>query len=147
LGSNKLDKGNPMAANKVQFQFSLEYIEPAEYMVSVARKFADSPDENRRAVAKALLDVSAAGLAVKKAMEPRTDTESAMKANTNTDMAPYLDFWFADAISSAQKLLRYDDAESRDLAQCLIDAEKAVMKSKESVLAEIKRLGLKRSNG
>ena len=107
-----------MAGGKAQFQFSLEFIEPAERMVSVARKFAESPDENRRAVAKVLLDVSAAGLMVKKAMEPKPDAENAAGANTTTDMAPYLDFWFADAIGCAQKLLQYDDAESRDLAQC-----------------------------
>ena len=125
-----------MAEKKVPFQFSLSFIEPAEYLMGIMRKFADSPDENRRAVAKAMLDVSAAGAAVKEAM----------LKNAGCDMAPYLDFWFADALVCAQKLLQYDDAESRDMGQSLIDAEKSVIKSKESVLAEIKRLGLKRSD-
>jgi hypothetical protein len=125
-----------MADDRKQFQFSLNMIEPAEHLMAAARKLVDSPDENRRAVAKALLDVTSEGLALKKAME----------TNTNADMAPYLDFWFADAIACAKKLLQYEDAESRDLGECLIETEKAVMKSKQSVLGEIKRLGMKRSD-
>jgi hypothetical protein len=126
-----------MADDSKRVELSLQFIEPAEHLTATARKFADSPDENRRSVAKALLDVTAAGLAIKKAMEN----------NADADLAPYLDFWFVDSISCAQQLLKYDDAESRNLAQCLIDAEKAVIESKERVLSEIKRAGLKPGNG
>ena len=108
-----------MADERKQFHLSFQFIEPVDRLMAVARTFAVSPDENRRTVAKALLDVTAAGLAIKKAIEE----------NRNADLAPYLDFWFADAISSAQKLLQYEDIESRDLAQCLIDSEKAIIKS------------------
>jgi hypothetical protein len=122
--------------NKVA-QFSFRFVEPAEHLLATARAFAASPDENRRAVGKALLDVTAAGVAIKKAIEEKR----------NADLAPYLDFWFADAVACGQKLLLYEDSESRDLARCLIDAEQAVIASKESVLSEIKRLGLKPGNG
>lgn len=57
-------------------------------------------------------------------------------------MAPYLDFWFADAVACAEKMTKYEDTDSRDLAQCLIQAEREVIASKESVLAEINRLGI-----
>jgi hypothetical protein len=130
-------KENSMADVTKRFQFSLQFIEPSETIMASARKLVASPDENRRSVAKALLDATAAGLAIKKAMEE----------NRDADMAPYLDFWFADASSNAEQFLHCDDEEARDVAQCLIDVEKAAIKSKESVLAEIKRLGLKPGNG
>ena len=56
--------------------------------------------------------------------------KKAMEENRDADLAPYLDFWFADAIACAQKLLQYEDAESRNVARCLIDAEQAVIASK-----------------
>ncbi|MBI3821706.1 MAG: hypothetical protein HY289_03390 [Planctomycetes bacterium] len=126
----------PTPKQEVPFRFSLSFVEPAEHLMGIIRTFADSPDENRRAVAKAMIDVSAAGAMIKEAI----------LKNAGCDMAPYLDFWFADALVCARSLLEYDDAESRDLGQSLIDAEKSVIRSKESVLAEIKRLGLKRSD-
>ena len=75
-----------MAQKKVNLSF--QFIEPAEHVLETARSFLDSPMEDRRCVAKALLDVTTAGLAIKKAMEE----------NRNAQLEPYLDFWFADAI-------------------------------------------------
>jgi hypothetical protein len=98
-----------------------------------AQKFLSSPDESLRSVAKALLDVTAAGLPIKQAMMEDRDAK----------LDPYLDFWFGDSINCAEKLVHSDDEEVRHVAECLIDAEKAVIKSKESVLAEFKRLGIK----
>jgi hypothetical protein len=121
-----------MAEEKV-FKFDFQFIEPSEAVMAAAQKFRDSPDEDRRCVAKALLDVTAAGRAIKDALIEDRDV----------DAAPYFDFWFADAISAAEKLLHSDDKEARYLAQCLIDSEKAIIKSKESFLAEVKRLGVK----
>jgi hypothetical protein len=116
-----------------KFNFSFSFIEPAPNLLEAARKFAKSPDENRRAVAKAVLDVTAAGRAIK----------DALLQNSDADLAPYFDFWFADSIACAQKLLDSDDKEARYLAQCLIELEQAAIKSKESFLAETKRLGIK----
>jgi hypothetical protein len=115
------------------FRFSWQYIEPGPRLLEAAQKLADSPDEDRRAVAKALLDVTAAGRKI----------QDAMGENRDVDLAPYFDFWFADAVSSAEKLLQADDQETRQLARCVIDAEKAIIKSKESFLVEQKRLGIK----
>src|ERR1700730_2008793 len=115
-------------AGKKKFQFSFQFIEPAEPVMAAARKFVASPDENYRSVAKALLDVRDAGLAIKNAIVEDRDA----------DLAPYFDFWFADAIGCANKLLQSDDDEARYIAQCLIDTEKAILKSKESFLAEMK---------
>jgi hypothetical protein len=57
-----------MAEKSVPFHFSLQIHEPAEYLILIMRKFADSPDENRRAVAKAMTDLSAIGVVLKDAM-------------------------------------------------------------------------------
>jgi hypothetical protein len=116
-----------------EFQFTFQFIEPAEYLLEAARKFADSPDENRRAVAKAVLDVTAAGRKIK----------DALAANRHAELAPYFDFWFADSVACAKKLLNSEDKEARYLAECLIELDKATIKSKESFLAEVKRLGIK----
>jgi hypothetical protein len=116
-----------------KFSFSFSFIEPAPKLLEAARKFADSPDENRRAVAKAVLDVTAAGRAIK----------DAIIENRDADLAPYFDFWFADSVACAQRLLDSADEEARYLAECLIRLEQAAIKSKESFLAEMKRLGIK----
>lgn len=126
-----------MTDKRKKFSFSLKFIEPVEHLMTTARAFATSPDENRRSVAKALLDVTALGM----------DLKNAIEENRDADMAPYLDFWFADSVACARKLRHYEDPESRDLAECLISAEQDVIASKESVLSEIKRLGLKPGNG
>jgi hypothetical protein len=122
-----------MEGNKKKFKLTFNFVMPAERVMQIARDRVDSPDENYRSVAKALLDVTAEAAKVKDALTEDRDV----------DVAPYLDFWFADAVACATKLLQSDDPDARDLAQCLIDAEKATIKSKECVLAEIKRLGLR----
>jgi hypothetical protein len=117
---------------KKEFKFSFQFIEPAEHLLEAARKFADSPNENCRAVAKAVLDVVAAGRKIK----------NALAENRDADLAPYFDFWFADSVACAQRLLPSDDKQARYLAACLIELEAAAIKSKESFLAEMKRLGI-----
>ncbi len=63
--------------------------------------------------------------------------------NRDADLAPYFDFWFADSVACAQNLLNSDEKEARYLAECLIQLERAAIKSKESFLAEMKRLGIR----
>ena len=120
-----------------QFQFSFEFITPAERVMAFARASIASHDENYRSVAKAVLDVTAEALSIQKAIAE----------DGRVDLAPYFDFWFGDAVGCANKLLQYDDKEARHLGQCLIDLEKASIKSKESFLAEMKRLGIQPSAG
>jgi hypothetical protein len=120
-----------------KLNFSFSFIEPAPHLLQAARKFADSPDENRRAVAKAVLDVTAAGREIKDALVQGRDA----------DLAPYFDFWFADAVAYAQKLLAADDNDARYLAECLIQLEQAAINSKESFLAKMKRIGIKPKGG
>jgi hypothetical protein len=115
------------------FNFSFTFIEPSPHVLEAARNLADSPDENRRAVAKAVLDVTAAGRAIM----------DALRENRNADLAPYFDFWFADSVACAQNLLTSEDKDARYLAECLIELEQATIKSKERFLAEMKRLGIK----
>lgn len=70
--------------------------------------------------------------------------KNAIMENRDADLSPYLDFWFADAVACAEKLLQTDDIKRRGfLALALIDMEKAIIKTKESLLAEFKRLGIK----
>lgn len=123
-------------AEEKAFKFDFQFIEPSEAVMEAAQKLRESPDEDRRCTAKALLDVTAAGRAIKDAIIEDRDV----------DLAPYFDFWFADAVSAAEKLQHADDKDARHLAQCVLDSEKAIIKSKESFLAEMKRLGIKPKN-
>lgn len=118
-----------------EFQFDFQFVEPVETVMAAACKLVNSPDENRRSVAKAVLDVTAAGRTIK----------DALVENRDADLAPYFDFWFGDSITCAEKLLHSDDQDARLLAECLIAMEKATIQSKESFLAEMKRLGVRPS--
>jgi|SRR5579885_1040174 len=120
-------------AEEKRFNLTFEFIDPPEHVLATARKFLDSPGEKCRAVAKALLDATAAGQAVR----------NALTHNQDADLAPYFDSWFADAVNAAQELQRSDDKETRNLADALIVLEQASIKSKENFLGETKRLGIK----
>jgi hypothetical protein len=122
-----------MANEKHKFRFKFEFIMPAERIMAVARNNLDSPDENLRSVAKAVLDVTAEASKIK----------SAMAEDKDADLGPYFDFWFADALNCANQLLDCEEPDARNLARCLIDIERATVKSKESFLVEMKRLGLR----
>ena len=68
--------------------------------------------------------------------------QQTIAANGNVDFAPYFDFWFGDSIASASTLLDSNDDNVHNLAQCLIDHEKAILESKKGFLDEMKRLGV-----
>src|SRR5580698_8077764 len=107
--------------DKKELNFNFEFITPAERIMSMARTLVSSPDEDCRAVAKAVLDVVAEATTIQKAMAEDRDV----------DIAPYFDFWFADAIECANVMLNGENQDARDLARCLIEMEKASIKSKE----------------
>jgi len=119
-----------MAAKEIQFSF--DFVIPTEHVLAIARTWLTSEDERRRAVGKALIDVT---------KEART-VQQAMAANGHVELGPYFDFWMADAIAAANELLTSDDENDRALAQCLIDQEKAILESKAGFLAEMKRQGI-----
>jgi hypothetical protein len=122
-----------MSRDQLQCEFALEFIEPPPPVRVLARKLLDSPDDNCRSLAKAVLDVAKAGRKIK----------TSIAGDKEIDLAPYFDFWFGDALDTAQKLLHSDDKVIRQLAQCLIEMEKAVVESKENFLVEMKRLGFR----
>jgi len=92
-----------------------------------------SNDENVRAVAKAILDVT----------REATKVKEGIAADGNVDLAPYFDFWFADAIAAANTLLNSENENIRYMAKCLIEQEQAILKSKMDFLDEMKRCGIK----
>lgn len=104
--------------------------------MEAAKKLLDSNDENERAVAKAVIDVTAETIKV----------QQAVAAKGKVNLAPYFDFWFGDALASANALLKSTDENTHYLARCLIDQEKSINESKESFLLEMKRLGVKPNN-
>ena len=106
-------------------RFDLEFIEPAEHLLARARALADSPDTDCRAVAKAILDSNAESTIVREGITNKL----------NVDFTPYLDFWFADALECANRLLTHPDIETRDMADCLIKLEAAAIKSKTDLFA------------
>ncbi len=116
------------------FNFQFSFVMPTDQVMEIARTHVDSANEDYRSVAKALLDTT----------EEATKVKDCIEKDIDVDVAPYLDFWFADAVECAKRLLDSGDHDAGLLAHCLIDAEKATIKSKENMLAEIKRLGLKR---
>jgi hypothetical protein len=103
-------------------------------LLEAARKFLDFPDESRRAVAKAVLDVTGAGRDIKAALLSR---------DRNVDLATYFDFWFGDSVACTQKLVDSGDIEARCLAECLIQMERQAIKARETFLTEMKRVGIK----
>jgi hypothetical protein len=110
---------------------------PTKHVLDIARTWLASSDhEKRRAIAKALIDVT---------KEART-VQRGLADNGNVDLAPYFDFWMGDAVSAANELLNSNDENDRTLAQCLIDQEKAIIKSKADFLAEMKRQGIQPKN-
>src|SRR5579863_9296367 len=118
-----------MSQKKVQLGF--EFVIPTDKVLDIARTWLSSDDERRRGVAKAIIDVT---------KEARTVQQS-MAADGHVDLAPYFDFWTGDAIASAKHLMKSNDADDRMLAECLINQEEAIVKSKAAFLAEMKRHG------
>ena len=118
-----------MPASPEQFRFSFSFTKPVERITQIAQRFQESPNEQRRATAKAVLDVTREGLAVFVGIQ---------KPGT-VDVAPYFDMWLGDAIDAANELLLSDDKDDRDLAKCLLDQEQDIIKSKEIFLVELKR--------
>jgi hypothetical protein len=116
-----------------QMNLNFEFIKPTEKLMSLARGLVSSPSEDCRAVSKAVLDVTAEADKVR----------GKLARDENADLAPYFDFWFADAVECANRLIKDENDDVRYLATCLIEIEKAVIKSKESFLAEMKRVGVK----
>jgi hypothetical protein len=116
-----------------EFRLDLKFNAPTGRMMAIAQAGLASPDESFRVVAKAIIDLTSA----------MRSLEKEMVADGDVNLDPYLDFCFGDALDHAHQLLKRDDDDARNLAQCLIDMEKAVVKSKENVIAEIKRLGIK----
>ena len=122
-----------MSKQPQKVSLNLNFVIPADLVVNTANENLDSDDENIRTVSKAILDLT----------REATKVKDGMATNGNVDLAPYFDFWFADAIAAANTLLKYDDANIRYMAECLIEQEKAIHKSKTSFLEEMKRLGIK----
>jgi len=120
-----------MAGGDKELQFRMNFILPEDRIMNIARQHLNSPDESCRAVAKALFDVTT---------EAKT-VQEALQEDRSAKLDSYLDFWFADAIEHANKLLTSSDTDARVLALCLIDMEKSVISTKESLLAEMKRTG------
>lgn len=120
-------------SQKVNLDF--EFVIPSDAVVAAARNFVSAKDENVRAVAKALLDLTAVASRVK----------DAMTQGGNVDLAPYFDFWFADAIAAANSIKSSDDKNIRHLAESLIAQESAIIRSKTAFLSEMKRRGIRPS--
>lgn len=125
--------GDSSSAAGMDWRLKMEFVVPTESTLSLARSLSDSPDVDCRAVAKAILDSNTEATIVREGIAN----------NLDVDLAPYLDFWFADALECANRLRRHPDSEIRNMANCLIELEADAIKSKECVLTEIKRLGSK----
>lgn len=126
-----------MPTSPESFRFSFSFTKPVERIIQIAQRFLESPNEQRRAVAKAVLDITREGAAI---------FDGIQKPGT-VDVAPYFDMWLGDAIDAANELLRSDDKDDRDLAKCLLDQERDIIKSKEIFLVELKRWQSARRDG
>ncbi len=121
----------------MKFKFSLDFVMPAEMLLNAAKKGKYSSNADIRTVSKALLDLTS---------EAKT-IQREIKKDGNVDLGPFFDFWFVDAIECAERLKSHDDETIVALADCIIDAEQCIIKSKESFLLEMKRLGVKPNDG
>ena len=117
----------------MNFKFSLGFVMPEEFVLESARGGVESPDVDIQAVSKALLDLTTVAKKV----------QADILEDISVDLGPYFDFWFADSVAAASRLLNHEQEQVRYLAQCLIDQEKSVLQSREGFLLELKRLGIK----
>lgn len=131
------DPNRSSGQTKMQFKFSLDFVMPAEILLDAARKGKHSSNVDIRTVSKALLDLTSEA----------TEIQSEILKDGNVDLGPFFDFWFVDAIECANRLQSHDDEIIVALANCIINAEKGIIKSKESFLWEMKRLGIKPNDG
>jgi hypothetical protein len=112
---------------KLEFQFVI----PLDSLLSTARDNLESEDQDIHAVSKAILDHTSESIKIR----------DAIIADEHVYLAPYVDFWFGDSISAANRLLNHQDESIRLLSKCLIDQEQAALLTKMSFLAEMNRLG------
>jgi len=70
-------------------------------------------------------------------------TRERTKVLAKGDLAPYFDFWFADAITAANLIESSDNERIRFLAESLIAQEDAILRSKMEFLSEMKRRGIR----
>ncbi len=113
-----------------KIKYSLDFLIPVDWILDIARRSTDSSDERHRVLGKAILDFTKIAHL----------TKDNLIQDKDTDLAPYLDFWFGDAIDIAKASLKDGDSNLRTLAECVIDQEKSVVKSKEAFLREVKRV-------
>lgn len=122
-----------MTAEPQKASFDFEVVIPTDMVVLAAKKHTDSDNENVRAVAKALLDLTAVSTMIRDRIKNRQPV----------DLAPYFDFWFADAITAANLIESSDNESIRFLAKSLIAQEDAILRSKMEFLSEMKRRGIR----
>ena len=111
-----------------------DWVRPSNLIIAVACDGVDSTEADVRDVSKALLDLIAEAARI----------QMGILADGSVDLAPYFDFWFADSIVAANRLLSHDEETIRLLAECLICQEQSLIESKESFLKSMHRLGIKR---
>lgn len=112
-----------------------EFLDLSEMVLKAAKDHIGHQDENIRAVAKALLDIT----------DVATELRLQMAKPGIVDLSPYFDFWFADAITAAIANMTSDDKTIRYLSRALIDQESAIIRSKTAFLEAIKNRGLGRN--
>ncbi len=117
-------------------EYSLDFPLPADSILDIAENSTHSDDERLRVIGQAVLDFTAIANLTK---------DDFLQGNA-IDLAPYLDFWFSDAIDIAKASLNDPDSNLRTLAQCLIDQEKCAIESKVFVLRESKRISESRKS-
>ena len=122
-----------MSKQPQKVSLNFDFVIPADLIVTTANKNLTSTNENIRAVSKAILDLT----------REATTVKNGMTASGNVDLAPYFDFWFADAVAAANALLNNEDNNIRYMAECLIEQEQAILKSKTAFLEEMKSRGIK----
>ena len=120
-------------ADKREVKPVFEFLVPEENVLSAARALLDSADQERRDVAKAMLDAAEVTIRTRAALSEGEKTEGTF------DLAPYFDHWIGDALDSAQRLVSSEDNSVRLVAECLIGQFKAMIQSKEAFLREAKR--------
>lgn len=122
-----------MTNESQEFKFKFSFAIPADHLLAFARESVESPNADLCTVANAMLDVTSEAEKIRQGFAN----------NGKVDLAPFFDFWFADAIDAAKRLKKSPDDNTRHLADCLITQEQSIIESKEDFLTETKRLKLK----
>lgn len=116
---------------KKMVSLPFRFVVPAGEFLDVAKRMAQSENQDERDVGKAVVDTT----------EIMRKTEAAVKDVKNKgtyDLGPFFDCWHGDSLDAAKRLKNSADAKVRNVADILMDQADAIINCKDAFLKMVK---------